>query len=276
MQPPRRLGHRARHRRVDGERVRHLVDGEAAGHRQRDRVDELARLRRDDHTTGDDAGARPAEQLDEARRGRPASWPGRCRPGRASHSAPRTVAASTSRWVQPTVAISGAVKTVDDTWARSSGVTASPSACHIAIRPCMAATDASMSTPVQSPAAYTPRADVRETPSTSTNPRSSTPTPDSSRPEPVGVGHRPEGEQAVRAVDRAAVGERDPHRRRPDAAPPRPSASARQHRHAPAAVRRPRSPGRRRRPRRAAPGRGWRRAPPRSRAPGRRRRTRAR
>jgi dihydrolipoamide dehydrogenase len=34
-----------------------------------------------------------------------------------------------------------------------SGATASPRACHIAIRPCIAATDASMSTPVTSPAA---------------------------------------------------------------------------------------------------------------------------
>jgi hypothetical protein len=32
-------------------------------------------------------------------------------------------------------------------------LTASPSACHIAIRPCIAATDASIQTPVQSPAA---------------------------------------------------------------------------------------------------------------------------
>jgi hypothetical protein len=51
------------------------------------------------------------------------------------------------------VAISGAVNTVDDTCDRSSGCTASPMACHMAIRPCMAATEASISTPVQSPAA---------------------------------------------------------------------------------------------------------------------------
>ncbi len=37
--------------------------------------------------------------------------------------------------------------------ASRSGCTASPSACHTAIRPCMAATEASISTPVQSPAA---------------------------------------------------------------------------------------------------------------------------
>ena len=117
--------------------------------------------------------------------------------------------ASTARWDQPTVAISGAVKTLEDTALRSSGATASPSECHIAMRPCMAATDASMSTPVQSPAAYTPRAAVRETRSTSTNPPSSVVTPAESRPRPEVFGHRPEGEQAVAALDGAAVLEGD-------------------------------------------------------------------
>ena len=51
------------------------------------------------------------------------------------------------------MAISGSVKMVAATWLRCSGCTASPSACHIAIRPCMAATEASICTPVQSPAA---------------------------------------------------------------------------------------------------------------------------
>ena len=53
----------------------------------------------------------------------------------------------------PTVAISGWVKMFAATVFSRSGATASPSACHIAIRPCMPATDASSSTPVQSPAA---------------------------------------------------------------------------------------------------------------------------
>ena len=53
----------------------------------------------------------------------------------------------------PTVAISGLVNTLAATVFSRSGVTASPSACHIAIRPCIAATEASSSTPVQSPAA---------------------------------------------------------------------------------------------------------------------------
>ena len=53
----------------------------------------------------------------------------------------------------PTVAISGWVNTLAATVFRRSGATASPSACHIAMRPCMPATEASSSTPVQSPAA---------------------------------------------------------------------------------------------------------------------------
>ena len=55
--------------------------------------------------------------------------------------------------VTPTVAISGSVKIVAATWSSRSGWTASPSACHMAMRPCIAATEASISTPVQSPAA---------------------------------------------------------------------------------------------------------------------------
>jgi len=61
--------------------------------------------------------------------------------------------ASTALWVHPTVAISGAVNTFAETVLRSSGATASPRKCHMAMRPCMAATEASMNTPVQSPAA---------------------------------------------------------------------------------------------------------------------------
>ena len=90
--------------------------------------------------------------------------------------------ASTAFCDQPTVAISGAVNTLDDTVLRSSGWTASPRKCHMAIRPCIAATDASISTPVQSPAAYTPRDDVRDTRSTFTKPPSSSVTPASARP----------------------------------------------------------------------------------------------
>ena len=51
------------------------------------------------------------------------------------------------------MAISGWVNTLEHTVLSRSGATPSPSACHIAMRPCMAATEASMSTPVQSPAA---------------------------------------------------------------------------------------------------------------------------
>ena len=82
------------------------------------------------------------------------------------------------------MAISGSVKIVAATWSRRIGWTASPSACHIAIRPCMAATEASISTPVQSPAAYTPGTEVRDTRSTWMNPRASVLTPASSSPQP--------------------------------------------------------------------------------------------
>ena len=61
----------------------------------------------------------------------------------------------------------------------------------MAIRPCMAATEASISTPVQSPAAYTPGTDVRETLSTPMNPRSSIATPASLSPIPSVLGTIP-------------------------------------------------------------------------------------
>ena len=53
----------------------------------------------------------------------------------------------------PTVAISGWVNTLAATVFSRSGVTAMPRPCHIALRPCMPATDASAISPVQSPAA---------------------------------------------------------------------------------------------------------------------------
>ena len=99
--------------------------------------------------------------------------------------------ASTARCETPTVAISGSVKMVAATWPSRIGCTDSPSVCHIAIRPCMAATEASMSTPVQSPAAYTPGTEVRDTRSTSMKPRSFTFTPAASRPQPSVRGTMP-------------------------------------------------------------------------------------
>ena len=102
-----------------------------------------------------------------------------------------TSPASTARCETPTVAISGSVKMVAATWPSRIGCTDSPSVCHIAIRPCMAATEASMSTPVQSPAAYTPGTEVRETRSTSMKPCSSTFTPAASRPQPSVRGTMP-------------------------------------------------------------------------------------
>ena len=83
------------------------------------------------------------------------------------------------------------MKIVAATWSSLIGWTASPSVCHMAIRPCMAATEASIITPVQSPAAYTPRAVVRDTRSTSTKPRPSSVIPASSRPRPRVAGTMP-------------------------------------------------------------------------------------
>ena len=110
------------------------------------------------------------------------------------------------------MAISGSVKMVAATWPSRSGWTASPSACHIAIRPCMAATEASIITPVQSPAAYTPGAVVRDTLSTGTNPWPSSVDPGllQARGRRV-AGTMPDGEQAVRAADRPAVLQGDHH-----------------------------------------------------------------
>ncbi len=71
----------------------------------------------------------------------------------SSTDATRTSPVSTCSWVMPTVATSGVVNTFDETRRRSSGVTASPSECHMAILPCMAATEARANTPVTSPAA---------------------------------------------------------------------------------------------------------------------------
>ncbi len=53
----------------------------------------------------------------------------------------------------PTAAISGRVKMAEATVLSRIGLTPSPSEWYMAMRPCMAATDASGSTPVQSPAA---------------------------------------------------------------------------------------------------------------------------
>ncbi len=104
---------------------------------------------------------------------------------------PGTSPASTARCETPTVAISGSVKMVAATWPSRIGCTDSPSVCHIAILPCMAATEASMSTPVQSPAAYTPGTEVLDTRSTSMKPRSFTFTPAASRPQPSVRGTMP-------------------------------------------------------------------------------------
>ena len=187
VQPAGGLGDGAADRGVDRERLGQLVGGQRLRDRDRDRVDQLAGARGRRRRRRRRSRCRGGRTASRNRRGRPASWRGRCR---------RAAAVTWSAWIsprstaccdQPTVAISGAVKTLEETFLRSSGATASPRKCHIAIRPCMAATLASIRTPVQSPAAYTPRAVVRETRSTATNPRSSSVDAGRLEAEPVGV-----------------------------------------------------------------------------------------
>ena len=73
---------------------------------------------------------------------------------------------SISCWVTPTAAISGRVNTAVATVFNRNGETPSPKAWYMAIRPCIAATDARGKRSVQSPAAYTPGTFVRDTRST--------------------------------------------------------------------------------------------------------------
>ena len=111
----------------------------------------LARGRHDDPAEHLPVAA-PAEELDEPVAAARSSWPGRW-----SRAGAMTVGGHPAEFdllrVTPTVAISGSVNTLAATVFSRSGATASPSACHMAIRPCIAATEASGSTPVQSPAA---------------------------------------------------------------------------------------------------------------------------
>ena len=104
--------------------------------------------------------------------------------------------ASTSFCERPTVAISGSVKMFAETTRRLSGATASPNACDIAIRPCIAATEANGRTPVQSPAAYTLRTDVRETRSTTMCPEGLSSTPISASPMSAVCGIEPTASRA--------------------------------------------------------------------------------
>ncbi len=79
----------------------------------------------------------------------------------------------------------------EETRSRLIGLTESPSRWATAMRPCMAETEARLNTPVQSPAAYTLLAVVRETPSTRMCPESVSCTPASSRPRPLVFGIEP-------------------------------------------------------------------------------------
>ena len=115
VQPAGGLGDGAAHRRVDRERVRELVGGERLRDRDRDRVDQLAGARADHDPADDDAGAGPAEQLHEAVADALHLGARVARPAAASRTRPSISPASTAFCDQPTVAISGAVKTLEET-----------------------------------------------------------------------------------------------------------------------------------------------------------------
>ena len=209
MQPAGGLGDRAAHRRVDRERLGQLVGGQRLRDRDRDRVDQLGGARADHHAADDDAGAGPAEQLHEAVVDALHLGAGVAR--QRQHHDLGLDLARVDGLLRPADGgdLGGGEDVGGDLLAGPAACTASPRKCHIAIRPCMAATEASISTPVQSPAAYTPRAEVRETRSTLMKPPSSRIDAGLLEAESGGVGDRPEREDAVRALDGAAVGERD-------------------------------------------------------------------
>ena len=208
-EPPRGLGDRAAHRRVDRERLGQLVGGQRLGHRDRHRVDQLGGPGRDDDPARRCAGAGPAEQLHEAVR-TPCIL-ARALPASGSMTASACDLARVDGLLRPADGgdLGRGEDVGGDLLAGPAACTASPRKCHIAIRPCIAATEASISTPVQSPAAYTPRAEVRETRSTVMKPPSSRPTPASSRPRPAVLGTEPRARMQCEPVDGAAVGQRD-------------------------------------------------------------------
>ena len=182
-------------------------------HRQRHGQDQLAGPRRDHHAAEHDPGAAAGEQLDEAvpealHLGPRVGGQRQLDDQRVRRARTRPPAGDT-----PTVAISGSVKMVAATWLSRSGCTASPSACHIAIRPCMAATEAS----IMHAGAVAGRVDARRRgpghPVHRDEPAARPGViPASSRPSPPVSGTMPDGEQAVRAAHGPAVlqGHRDP------------------------------------------------------------------
>src|SRR5699024_4528261 len=176
-----RFGQWPAHRGVDDERGGQLVDGEPVLHGHRDREDEFAGPRTDDDAAEDGARSASGEDLDEAVLDAQHLRP-RVRVQRQHHGVDVRRVLAVVLLGEATVAISGAVNTFEATLRSLRGCTASPRAWFIAIRPCIAATEANGSTPVQSPAAEIPAREVRDTPSTTMCPESLTRTPAFSRP----------------------------------------------------------------------------------------------
>ena len=116
----------------------------------------------------------------------PSDWPA-MRPRGLARSGWRVTATRTPfscalLSVSPTPATSGRVKTVPAIASRLIGSTGRPSAESAAMRPCMAAVEASIQPPVTSPAAEMRSFVVRQQPLIAISPRAPTSTPTDSRP----------------------------------------------------------------------------------------------
>ena len=227
------LGDRAAHRRVDGERVRELVDGQAL-RRPRARPGGSARWRAGRRRRrrprcrcpgGQNSFTKPSRTPCILARGLLAS-------GSVTHSASISPA-STASCDQPTVAISGAVKTFDDTVLQverrdrvAEGVPHRDPALHGGDRG-----------EHQHAGAVAGRVDAAgATCGRPGRPSMKPAVVERARRPPRARGRRcsgtePTREQAVRALDRAAVGQRDGHPVA-DRAPPTRHPRLRQHRHA--------------------------------------------
>src|SRR5699024_1509986 len=149
---PRQLGERPGQRGVDGESPGALLRCHPV--RARHGVGQISSLARGATTTAPITVCEPGRTMSFTK---PSVMP--CIFARgfvdsgSVRTSPEIVPSRTSCSLTPTTAISGLVNTAEETCPEISGETASPRAWCMAMRPCMAATEASGYTPVQSPAA---------------------------------------------------------------------------------------------------------------------------
>src|SRR5262249_40215838 len=144
-QPPARLGDRPRQRRVNGEGLRQVLDVIAVLHRQRDRQDQLPGDPSHHHTPDDHTGGRPAEGPHAAST-QSGGGLGTFALGLVFRASMIVRAGTEPSSIldggTPTAAISGRVNTAAATVRSRIGSSPSPSAWYIAMRPCIAATEA--------------------------------------------------------------------------------------------------------------------------------------